>query len=316
VTWSDEMFAIYGVDPARFKPTFESYLDRVHPEDRAVTGAMIARALMDNRGFSIDERTVRPDGQLRHLRSHGEVVRDESGRPIKMVGACIDVTEQKTAEGALRAAAENLQALTRRLVEAEEAERRRIARELHDRVGQNLSALNMNLDILLGSLKDAALRRRLEDSLKLVDSTLQSIENVMADLRPALLDEYGLAAALAWYAGEYSQRTGINVSVESLEAHKDLRPEAAVALFRIAQEALNNAAKHSSAKRITVRLEEKDAALMLSVADDGSGFDAAEAPRGRWGMTTMRERAEAAGGRLAVESSLGKGTTVRAVVPI
>src|SRR4029453_7810938 len=97
---------------------------------------------MDNRAFSMDDRLVGPDGQVRQLRSHGEVVRDAGGRAIKMVGACIDVTEQKTAKAALRA-------LTRRLVQAEETERRRIARELHDRVGQNLSALNINLDILL-----------------------------------------------------------------------------------------------------------------------------------------------------------------------
>ena len=89
-----------------------------------------------------------------------------------------------------------------------------------------------------------------------------------------------------------------------------------MALFRIAQEALNNAAKHSSAKRITVDLEERDGELVLSVSDDGKGFDPANAPRGRWGMTTMRERAEAAGGRLAVDSAPGSGTTVRATLPL
>ncbi|HJY75973.1 MAG TPA: PAS domain S-box protein [Burkholderiales bacterium] len=309
VNWSDEMYSIYGVHPGEFRPSFESYLERIHPEDRARAAATVALALMDNRAFSMDERIVRPDGRVRQLRSHGEVVRDESGRPLKMVGACIDVTDQKAAEAALRA-------LTRRLVQAEETERRRIARELHDRVGQNLSALNINLDILLGKLRDETARRRLEDSLKLVDATLQSIENVMADLRPALLDEYGLPAALAWYGEEYAQRTGIRVAVEAGEAGTGLRPEAAVALFRIAQEALNNAAKHSSAKRITVGLEEKGDELVLSVVDDGKGFDPAAAPRGRWGMTTMRERAEAAGGSLFVDSSVGEGTTVRAAVPL
>jgi PAS domain S-box-containing protein len=308
VNWSDEMYSIYGVQPGEFRPSFESYLERIHPEDRARAAATVALALMDNRAFSIDERIVRPDGQVRQLRSHGEVVRDASGRAIKMVGACIDVTEQKTAEAALRA-------LTRRLVQAEETERRRIARELHDRVGQNLSALNINLDILLGKLRDPGARRRLEDSLKLVDGTLQSIENVMADLRPALLDEYGLSAALAWYGQEYSQRTGIRVGVQG-EAGGGLRPEAAVALFRIAQEALNNAAKHASAARISVGLVERSGELVLSITDDGKGFDPAAAPRGRWGMTTMRERAEAAGGRLQVSSSPGTGTTVSAAVPL
>ncbi len=309
VSWSDEMYAIYGVSAQAFRPSFESYLERIHPEDRARAASTVALALMDHRPFSMDERIVRPDGAVRQLRSHGEVVRDEAGRPLKVVGACMDVTEQKMAEAALRA-------LTRRLVQAEETERRRIARELHDRVGQNLSALNINLDILLGHLAEGELRRRLEDSLKLVDGTLQSIENVMADLRPALLDEYGLAAALEWYGKEYSQRTGIRVAIAARQGDNGLRPEASVALFRIAQEALNNAAKHSSAKRITVELEERDGELVLSVSDDGKGFDPLNAPRGRWGMTTMRERAEAAGGRLSVDSAPGSGTTVRATLPL
>jgi signal transduction histidine kinase len=230
------------------------------------------------------------------------------------VGTLTLVLGEERAAVALRNT--QLEQLSDLLLRAQEEERRRIARELHDRVGQNLSALNINLDILLGKLQDPPARRRLEDSLKLVDATLQSIENVMADLRPALLDEYGLAAALAWYGQEYAQRTGIRVGVEAGEAGTGLRPEAAVALFRIAQEALNNAAKHSSAKRITVGLEEKGGELVLSVSDDGKGFDPAAAPRGRWGMTTMRERAEAAGGRLSVDSSLGQGTTVRAAVPL
>jgi protein-histidine pros-kinase len=137
----------------------------------------------------------------------------------------------------------------------------------------------------------------------------------MADLRPALLDEYGLPAALAWYGEEYSQRTGIRVGVHG-EAGAGLRPEVAVALFRIAQEALNNAAKHSSAETVRLGLEERGGELVLSITDDGKGFDVAAAPRGRWGMTTMRERAEAAGGRLSVDSSPGSGTTVRAAVPL
>ena len=309
LVWSEELCRIYGVDPGSFRPSFESYLDRVHPDDRAAVAHAVAGALMDRRGFSFEERIVRPDGAVRQLRSKAEVLRDAEGRVLKVVGACLDITEQKRAEELLRA-------LTRRLVEAEEAERRRIARELHDRVGQNLSALNINLDIVLGQLEDAPSRRRLEDSLALVDATLQSIENVMADLRPPLLDEYGVGAALAWYAEEYAQRTGIRVAVDNAhDAGRPLRQEAAVALFRIAQEALNNAAKHSAAKSIRVLVEDQDNEIVLSVSDDGKGFAPEHAPRGRWGMTTMRERAEAAGGRLSIQSSLGHGTTVRATVP-
>ncbi|HEX6687244.1 MAG TPA: sensor histidine kinase, partial [Solirubrobacterales bacterium] len=147
------------------------------------------------------------------------------------------------------------------------------------------------------------------------DGTLQSIENVMADLRPALLDEYGLAAALAWYGEEYSQRTGIRVGVQAGEAGTSVRPEAAVALFRIAQEALNNAAKHASASKIAVGLEEAGGELVLSVTDDGKGFDPAEGTSG-FGLAGMRERAELVGGELQVESTPDGGTRVMASVPL
>jgi len=316
VNWSDELYRIYGVERERFTPSFEGYLERVHPDDRERTRSTVARALTDGRGFVFDERIVRPDGEVRYLRSRGEVVRDDQGRPLKVLGACLDITEQKNSEAALRAAADNLQALTRRLVEAEEAERRRIARELHDRVGQNLSALNINLDLALGAAGASPLRQRIEDSVSLVDATLQSIESVMAELRPPLLDEYGLGAALGWYAEEFSRRTGIAVALrDGKDAAADLRPEAAVALFRIAQEALNNVAKHAGARQVRIELACEAEEIVIRVADDGAGFDPAAAARGkRWGMKTMRERAEAAGGRLEVDSAPGEGTIVRASV--
>jgi PAS domain S-box-containing protein len=318
--WSEELYRIHGLARETFTPSFESYLERVHPEDRQGSGAMMARALMDGRGFTLQERIVRPGGEVRYLRSHGEVVRNERGKPIKIVGACLDITEQRHSESALRQAAQDLHGLTRRLVQAEEAERRRVARELHDRVGQSLSALNINLDIILreGGALPGALRQRLEDSLALVDGTLESIEHVMAELRPPLLDEYGLGAALAWYAEEYTRRSGIPVEVldAAPETTRGLRPEGAVALFRIAQEALNNVLKHAQAKSVAIEVSLADGKVLLGVSDDGRGFEPASAPRGRWGMTTMRERAQAAGGELIVQSEPGKGTRVQAKVPL
>jgi PAS domain S-box-containing protein len=319
VVWSEELYRIYGVSPETFKPSFEAYLEHVHPEDRQHCGAMMARALMDGRGFSTHERIVRPGGEVRYLRSQVEVVRNEEGKPIKVLGASLDFTEQRHSETALRQAAQDLHGLTRRLVQAEEAERKRIARELHDRVGQALSALNINLDIVLrsGALAPAA-KQRLADSINLVDSTLQSIEGVMAELRPPLLDEYGLAAALAWHAEEFSRRTGIKVSVddEAAEAVRSLRLEAALALFRIAQEALNNVLKHAHAAAVRMEVTLAGNDVVLSVQDDGAGFDASQTPRGRRGMTTMRERAEAAGGRLEIDTAPGRGTRVVATVPL
>ncbi len=320
VSWSSELYRILGVLPQDLAPSFENYLERVHPEDRQQSGAMVARALMDSRSFSMLERIVRPGGEVRYLRSQGEVVRNERGKPIKILVACVDITEQRHSESALRQAAQDLHGLTRRLVQAEEAERRRLARELHDRVGQSLSALNINLDIISreSHALTPALRQRLDDSLGLVDNTLQSIENVMAELRPPLLDEYGLGAALGWHAEEFSRRTGVKVAVADRDpaGSKNARPEAAVALFRIAQEALNNVLKHAKATNVRLEVSATDEELILDVQDDGQGFDPATARRGRWGMTTMRERAEAAGGQLHIASSPGEGTRIHARVPL
>jgi PAS domain S-box-containing protein len=319
LVWSQELYRIYGLDAASFQPSFEAYLERVHPEDRQHSGAMMARALMDGRGFSMQERIVRPGGEVRYLRSHGEVVHGERGRPLKILGACLDVTEQRHSETALRQAAQDLHGLTRRLVQAEEAERRRIAGELHDRVGQSLSALSINLDIVLkNEALEPEVKRRLADAVSLVDSTLQSIENVMAELRPPLLDEYGLAAALGAHAEEFSRRTGVLAAVEDAapEAGRRLRHEVAVALYRIGQEALNNVVKHARAKNVSIELSTRGEHLVMEVRDNGQGFDPGQLRRGRWGMTGMRERAEAVGGRLDVQSAVGKGTIVRVLVPL
>ena len=317
LAWSDELFRIYGVTREEFRPSFEAYLERVHPDDRQNSGAMMARALMDGRGFTMQERIVRPGGEVRYLRSQGEVARNERGKPVKVFGACLDITEQRHSETALRQAAQDLHALTRKLVQAEEAERRRIAAELHDRVGQALSALNINLDIIArDATLSAAAKQRLEDSATLVDSTLQSIESVMAELRPPLLDEYGLVAALGWHADAFTRRTGIRAQVSDRAPQvKALRLEAALALYRIAQEALNNVLKHANARNVQIEVSETLDEVVLTVSDDGGGFDPAAMRRGRLGMTTMRERAEAAGGKLDIEAAPGRGTRVVARVP-
>jgi two-component system sensor histidine kinase UhpB len=246
-------------------------------------------------------------------------LRDELGKIVKWYGTATDIDDRKRAEGTLRQSAAELQALSRRLVELQESERKELARELHDRVGQSLTALDINFAILRGALSghDAALRSRLEDSAALLGSTAQAIENVVAELRPPMLDDYGLRAALDWYAHQFSARAGIAVSVRASGPDQRVAPEAEIALFRIAQEALNNVAKHAQASKVAIVLERRESEYLLSVADDGVGLRApgerADPHRPGFGMVTMRERAQALGGRFQIESLPGGGTelTVR-----
>lgn len=212
---------------------------------------------------------------------------------------------------------EQLRTLTMRLAEAEEAERQRLARELHDQVGQNLTALGLNLNIVRSQMPrevaDAA-RSRIDDSLVLVEQTTERIRGVMADLRPPVLDDYGLVAALRWYGTRFASRVGVSVTVQGDEHAPRLTAPVENALFRIAQEALTNVAKHAQATQATVAVDIDEEAVRLVVADDGVGFDPAQVggPGGRrgWGLLGMAERAEAVGGHCRVESRPQQGTRV------
>ena len=226
----------------------------------------------------------------------------------------------RESEKELRASAEQLQALSRRLVDVQESERRQFSRELHDRVGQNLTALSISLDILKTQLAgngNEVFRSRLHDAASLLESTAGAIENVMSELRPPMLDDYGLLPALQWYANEFSGRTGIQVRVDGDEGMKRLPQASEIALFRIAQEALNNVAKHAHAGHVHISLERSETGFIMSVWDDGAGIDAAPASRRRpgLGMVTMRERTQAVGGRFEVRSAPGGGTRVAVRIP-
>jgi signal transduction histidine kinase len=227
----------------------------------------------------------------------------------------VEIANEMTRD--LRNSTEQLQAMSRRLVDVQESERRQFSRELHDRVGQNLTALSINLDILKSQVSgngNEAFRTRLEDAAALLESTAGSIENVMSELRPPMLDDYGLLPALQWYANEFYRRTGIRVSVDGDELMKRLPQASEIALFRIAQEALNNVAKHAHAARVEIALAYSGNELVMTVTDDGVGLDATPASTARrrpgLGMVTMRERTQAVDGRFEIGTAPVRGTRV------
>jgi PAS domain S-box-containing protein len=240
-----------------------------------------------------------------------------------------DIAERKRAEKErdqffeqVHASRERLRNLSRRLVEVQEVERHDLVRRLHDEVGQNLTALSINLNIVHSQLPPETVTKtaiRIDDSLKLVEETVERIRDVMAELRPPVLDDYGVTAALHWYGKQFSERTGIPtvLKVEELKPRLPLPVE--TALFRIAQEALTNVAKYAQAKNVTVELEEFGKSVQLSIADDGIGFDseAHHQPEAKpeWGLINMRERSQAIGGQLSVETAPGKGTQIIVEVP-
>src|SRR5438445_9490344 len=292
----------------------------VHPQDlpRVMEKWIVDMAAGEP---SEDEMRLRcADGEYRWFLVRTVPLRDKQGNIVKWYGTSTDIEDRKRAEDALRRSAAELQALSRQLVELRESERRQLSRELHDRVGQNLTALKINLDILqtgLASHGSDEVRARAADSAALLEATMDTIENVMSELRPPMLDDHGLAAALDWHARNFSRRTGIAVAVRASETAGRPAPQVEIALFRIAQEALNNVAKHARARRVEIALDHANGECVMSVQDDGIGSDgvedASDKAKPGLGVVTMRERAQAVGGRFEVQALPGCDTqlTVR-----
>lgn len=231
-----------------------------------------------------------------------------------------DITARRRAEDELKQYAAHLKFLSRRLVEVQENERRTLVRELHDRTGQNLTAINLQLGTIreqCSAQAQNAILARVDDAMALVAATVEAMRDVMSNLRPPVLEDYGLLAGLRWYGEIFSQRTGLPVELSGVEPSPRLAPVAETALFRIAQEALTNVAKHANASRIEIALDREAKCVRLAIADNGRGFDVtAERPlNAGWGLLVIRERVEAVDGILQVDSAPGRGTRVVVEVP-
>jgi signal transduction histidine kinase len=243
-----------------------------------------------------------------------------------------DITERKQSEAekarlfeSINEQRDQLRALTGRLADTREGERKALARELHDQVGQNLTALNLNLNIIRAQLPDVTstttdpIQTLLDDSLVLLEQTTERVQNVMANLRPPVLDDYGLVEALRWYGAQLAARVRFTITVVGKEPVPRLTSSVENALFRITQEALTNVTKHAQARQVTVMVETDNGTVRLIVTDDGLGFDSASRAnstrRRSWGLITMAERTEAIGGRFRIESGSGQGTKVIVEVP-
>jgi len=208
-----------------------------------------------------------------------------------------------------------LKELSARLVDAQEQERRAISRELHDEVGQSLSALLMELGNL-GAVApvDAELRRHLDSIRKLAESSVSVVRNMALLLRPSMLDDLGLVPALQWQARETSKRTGMAVTVDAGTVADDLPEEHKTCVYRVVQEALNNSAHHAFARNVRIQVVQQNGCIRLNVQDDGRGFDAAHV-RGL-GLLGMEERVTHLGGRFQVQSDPGRGTGLQIEIPL
>ena len=239
---------------------------------------------------------------------------DEITLIVEVAHRVFPMCERKRVEEVLRGSVARASKLQRRLIEAEESERRMIHRELHDRIGQDLATIKLNIELAC-SVPSAEVGKRLKAALEVVQSAIKTSRNLMGELRPPGLDDHGLGVALKIFAGTLEDRLPIAVSVRDVDLELRLPHQIEASLFRIAQEAINNAAKYANARTVEISFVQKPQEVHLMIADDGCGFEVTQLPEaGSYGLQIMRERAEAIDAELKVDASPGRGTRIIAIL--
>lgn len=270
-------------------------------------------------------RSIHHAGIWRHKRKDGTIIYVDisthdvyyENRPVRLVLAT-DVTEKYEAEEKLRKSYESIRHLTEHLQNIREEERTHIAREIHDELGQQLTVLKMDVAWLNKKIENPSPQvvEKMKDLLGMLDTTVKTVRRISSELRPSLLDDLGLIPAMEWHLEEFQKRSGIEQQMIIPDRSLELSDELKIALFRIFQESLTNVARHADAKKVDIRLEKKDKKVILTIADDGRGFNEEHASKKTLGILGMKERTLMLGGNYTIKGTPGKGTVVSVSVPL
>jgi len=323
VTWSDELYDIFGLKKSQFGGTHEDFAACVHPEDRPRVVRISTQACTEGLPFNIEYRIVTSAGDLKVIQEIARPTLDDAGHVVSLVGTAQDITEQKKAAEALKNSHAQLQALSARLQRVREEEVSRIAREIHDDLGQKLTALKMDLlraERKIEELETAPATNSLLDTIvaatELVDEIAAAVQEIAANLRPEILDKLGLNAALRAESRRFQERTGILCEARVPEIEPILSTEVSTALFRIFQECLTNVARHARASEVKAELKAEPNSVTLSVQDNGCGIapTAMMSPHSL-GLLGMKERAALLGGEVVFQAGPDNGTSVTTYLP-
>jgi PAS domain S-box-containing protein len=293
-----------------------TYRDITYPEDRARDTAEIQKVVKGEAGtWSTEKRYTRKDGKIIWVSTNGTVMRLDS-KPHRTVASIVDITERKSYEDALRAHRQALRTLAAEISQTQEKERRQIADDLHDRIGQNLLLAKMKLGELSAVLP-VQHSASIEQVRTLLDQIIKDTRSLIRDLCPQVLYELGLEAAVDWLVEQTQAKYGLSCVAEITPLRKPIREDRRIILFQAARELLVNVAKHARAKQAKVILQGDEARVRIQVVDDGCGFDPSfvTLPTRGFGLFSIRERVELLGGELQIDSAPGQGTRATVTVP-
>ncbi len=311
ITRSGKSSHILGID-AQTPVTGQQMLDRIHSDDRTRVLAALSALTPEHPQLLVSYRLVRPDGSMIWVERSSRSYFDEAGNLLRIVGMVADITQRKQAE-------EVLSSVSGRLLQAQEAERARIARDLHDDIGQRLALLSLGFDEIQQSSSDPASERRghLDALKRQTEEIAADIQALAHELHSSKVQLLGVVDAMGAFCSESSVRQKVEVDFSHQGVPATVPPDIALCLFRVLQEALRNAVRHSSARRVAVSFLGTPDGLSLTVRDAGRGFNADSASHdGGLGLTSMRERLKLVAGELSIESQPGRGTTIVARVPL
>jgi PAS domain S-box-containing protein len=319
-TWSDQVPSLFGMRSENFSRTFNNCINYVHPDDRQQVMDAIENAISNQAPFEMEHRCIWPDGTIHWLAGKGKVIWNDDG-PARLIGTLMDITERKKAESRLEMAYTQLRTLAKSLVEAEEEERGRLSRELHDEFAQSLTGLTYSLARLGRQLVERfepPYRKFFEDDIRsmesLVNGMILSTRRIATGLRPSILDQLGLIAALHWLVQDFESRLKIPCQMFIGEdiAEQPFNSTLSITIFRITQELLTNVARHACASTIAIEIVTHSHHLVLTMHDNGRGITEEEACNPKsFGLKGIRERVALLGGEFEIHGLPGEGTSIQ-----
>jgi two-component system, NarL family, sensor histidine kinase UhpB len=313
--WSEEMFRVFDICPDNFDGKLVHVMKVIHPDDVDIFANSMNGDLSDN-STPIEYRIIHKDGSVHNVFAEGRTEFDKTGKRYRRIGTVQDITKRKKDEDELISSLDQLHKLTQYIEKVREDERVAISRELHDDLGQALTAVKIDLGIIKQMVSENDVILKINKVSALVGETIKTVQRLTSQLRPEIIDDLGLEAAIEWYTKEFAQRNKVAVILD-MDSGISISPEASLIVFRIMQESLTNIARHSGANRVDIGLLKTGEYINFRISDNGVGITEGQIKAKKsFGIISMKERAASLGGTFEIYRQNDSGTIINLIFPL